>query len=333
MSEFEIIDVHVHLSRTIEEDIRYHPVPGRRICDRYATPERAIEFMDMEGISKMVFLTLPPKQYRLPLAEKAKLLELPDEQRIQEEERINQQIGPLMREINEWGCEVGKRIPRLIPFICIAKELGGAEGMVQELVTRASQGARGVKLHPGEFSLFPDDEEMWPVYDKCQEMGLPIIADSSTFSYIQLVSIAAKATVLHTSSWSQMPKDEINYGEPERFAPVLEAFPRLTLILAHLGAAWWDERIELANKFPNVYFDTSQGFTAPDDISFHPHRGLAEVDTVRVMRKIGVDRIMFGTDFPGIPFLPQLEQILRLPLTDEEKRMILSDNAKRILRT
>ena len=62
------------------------------------------------------------------------------------------------------------------------------------------------------------------------------------------------------------------------------------------------------------------------------HRSLAEEDAVRIFRKIGVERIMFGSDFPGIAPQPQLEQILRLPLTDEEKRMILAENARRILK-
>jgi hypothetical protein len=58
---------------------------------------------------------------------------------------------------------------------------------------------------------------------------------------------------------------------------------------------------------------------------------LAEEDVVRVVRKIGADRVMFGTDLPGIPLQPQLEQILRLPFSEEEKRNILARNAKRIL--
>ena len=52
---------------------------------------------------------------------------------------------------------------------------------------------------------------------------------------------------------------------------------------------------------------------------------------MRVFRKIGVDRIMFGTDFPGLDPQPQLEQLLRIPFSDEERKLILAENAKRIL--
>ena len=58
---------------------------------------------------------------------------------------------------------------------------------------------------------------------------------------------------------------------------------------------------------------------------------MAEADVPRIFRKIGVERIIFGTDCMGLDPQPQLEQILRTPLTDREKRAILADNAKRLL--
>ena len=325
MDDFEIIDAHTHLARTVEEESNYWLFPGRREGDRWGTPERVITYMDRNGISKMAFMTLIARQFRGPLIEKAKLSGLPEEQRRKEEKRLGQQVAPIMRQFNEWGCEVGRRIPRLFPFSCVSKELGDAKAMVEEVVLRASQGARGIKLHPGMFSFFPDDEAMWPMYEKCQELGLPVLADSGPWPVQHVL------TEFPSPVGVKMAQEPIDYAEPKNWEPVAEAFPRLTIILAHLGSAWWDERVELAQKYPNVYFDTSQGFSAPDRVPCSPHRGLAEEDAVRVFRKIGVERIMFGTDFPAIAPQPQLEQILRLPLTDEEKRMVFSENAKRIL--
>jgi len=326
MAEFEIIDAHVHLARTLEEESNYWLFPGRRACDRYGTPEKAIEYMEREGISKMAVMTLIPRQYRGPLVEKAKLSSLPEKQRREAEKKVAEQVGPKIREINEWGCEVGRRFPQLLPFSCLAPELGGAGEMVKEVELRVSQGAKGIKLHPGMFVFFPDDEVMFPAYGKCQELGLPVLADSATWptphvmvEYPSPVAVAAQP-------------DVVDYGEPKNWAKVAEAFPKLTIILAHLGSAWWDERVELAQKYPNIYFDTSQGFSAPDRIPYSPHRGLAEADVPRIFRKIGVDRILFGTDFPAIAPQPQIEQILRLPLTDDEKQKILAGNTRRVLR-
>jgi len=326
MEDFEIIDMHVHLCRTEDEEREYFPLPGRRERDRWATPERAIEYMDRNNISQTAFMILVPRQYRGPLYEKAKLDGLPESQRRKEKERIAGQIGPIMRKMNEWGCGVGRRLPRLLPFIGMSDDLGGPEAMAEEVALRASQGAKGVKVHPGQFSHYPDDEAFWPMYEKCQELGLPILADSGPWPHSHLVFMYPNPLGY------KLHEDEKNYAEPKNWAKVLEAFPKLTVILAHLGSAWWDERVELAQKYANVYFDTSQGFAAPDQLPVVARRGLAEEDAVRVFRKIGVERIMFGTDMPGIPLQPQLEQILRLPCTDGEKRMILAENARRILR-
>ena len=326
MEDFEIVDMHVHLCRTEEEEKNYFLLPGRRERDRWSTPERRIEYMDMNNITATAFMILVPRQQRGPLYEKAKLGELPEAQRQKEKERISQQIGPIMREMNEWGCGVGRQFPRLLPFIGMSDDLGSPEDMAEEIALRASQGARGVKMHPGQFSHYPDDKAFWPMYAKCQELGIPILADSGPWPHSHLVFMYPNPLGY------KLGEDDKNYAEPKSWAKVLEAFPKLTVILAHLGSAWWDERVELAQKYPNIYFDTSQGFAAPDQLPVVARRGLAEEDAVRIFRKIGIEKIIFGTDMPGIPQQPQLEQILRLPLEDREKRQILSENAKRVLK-
>ena len=325
MIDFEIIDVHAHLARTREEEENYFQVPGRRACDRYATPDRVMTYMDRVGISKMAFLTLIPRQFRGPLVEKARLSGLPEMERRKKEAALGAEVAPIMREFNQWGCEVGKRFPRLLPFSCISKELGDADAMAQEVALRADQGVRGIKMHPGMFSFFPDDAALFPAYEKCQELGLPILADSGPWPAPHVLVQFPSPVITSHSEYM------VDYGEPVNWAPVAEAFPQLTIILAHIGAAWWDERIVLAEKYPNIFFDTSQGFASPDRIPYCSHRSLAEEDVVRIFRKIGVERIMFGTDFPSLDPQLQWEQLLRLPFSDAEKKMLFADNAKRIL--
>ncbi len=321
MENFEIIDAHIHMAKTLEEEINWWKIPGRGIRERWASPEGSAARMDRYGISKMVVLVILPSFSRPSLAEKGRIETLPEKERREGENKFVQQFSPIIRDRNEWVCQTGQRFPRLIPFICMAKDLGDSKAMVEELTLRFKQGARGVKLHPGMHCFYPNDQEFWPMYEKCQELGLPVLADSGPWDVPRI--LAGSTAHLH-----QKQKD---YGEPNNFEKVLKDFPRLTLVLAHLGSAWWDERVELAQKYPNVYFDISQGFCAPDHAPHAPHRGLAEEDAVRIMRKIGIERIMFGTDGPSVLIEPQMQSFLRLPLNDEEKRMLLAENAKRIL--
>lgn len=160
MTEFEVIDIHTHLARTSEEENNSWLFHGRRTCDRYGTPKRAVEYMERSCISRMAFMTLVPRQDRGPLFEKANLDAFPKNKRAQELKRIGEQISPKIREMNEWGCEVGRRFPQLLPFSCISPDLGGAREMVREIELCTSQGAKGIKLRPGIFCFFPDDEVM-----------------------------------------------------------------------------------------------------------------------------------------------------------------------------
>jgi predicted TIM-barrel fold metal-dependent hydrolase len=41
---------------------------------------------------------------------------------------------------------------------------------------------------------------------------------------------------------------------------------------------------------------------------------------------------MFGTDGPSVMPQPYIEQVVRLELTDDEKRLVLADNCKRLYR-
>ena len=161
MNDFEIIDVHTHLARNQEEEANYFLVPGRRACDRFGTPDRAIEYMDRAGISKMAFMTLIPRQFRGPLLEKTMLPGLPKKDRLEKEKSIGEKVAPLMREFNQWGCEVGKRLPRLLPFSCISKEFGDADAIAKEVELYADQGA-SIHRRNAEvaIALRPNDEAL-----------------------------------------------------------------------------------------------------------------------------------------------------------------------------
>jgi predicted TIM-barrel fold metal-dependent hydrolase len=116
-----------------------------------------------------------------------------------------------------------------------------------------------------------------------------------------------------------------DYTRPINFIKVLESFPELTFVIAHLGAGFWDESIDMAKKYSNLYFDTSAAIHG-DDVQ----KPLSDEEAVTIIRKIGVEKIMFGSDFPWYHPGRSLKRILGIGLSEKEKRAILAENAVRI---
>ena len=103
---------------------------------------------------------------------------------------------------------------------------------------------------------------------------------------------------------------------------VLEAFPKLICVCAHLGG-WseWAEAAETLSVYENAYVDTSSSLYALD-------RG----EATRIIRCYSRDRVLFGTDFPMWNPSEELERFLALGLSGDEQEKILRKNAEDLLR-
>ncbi len=151
-------------------------------------------------------------------------------------------------------------------------------------------GLHGVKLHPDIQGFQIDDPRYLKIYALCEANHLPILMHTGDYRY--------------------------DNSNPNRMLPVLEQFPKLTVIGAHFGG-WsiWEEACEKMAGKPNFYVDTSSSLYA-----LQPEKAVA------IIRKYGVDRVLFGSDFPLFTPDVELERFLKLPLTDEERGMIFSKN-------
>ena len=203
---------------------------------------------------------------------------------------------------NFFVCAYSKKRRELVPAIGLDK--GMKRNPVEEIEHKLRWGVRAVKLHPVAQEFYVNDRSMWTIYQKCEEERLPII--------------------FHCGK--MMIEGLPNYAHPELFYDVLKSFPQIRVILAHMGGGFWEEAIKLANSFPeNVYFDTSIAISAapiPDFIR------LTDEQAVDMIREVGAHRIMFGSDFPWINPKPDIQRIMSLRLAENEKRMILGENAR-----
>ena len=194
---------------------------------------------------------------------------------------------------DDYMLEVAASDPaRYIP-LCSFHPAMGVEASVAELERCFDLGAKGVKIHSDFQRFFVDDEIPMEVYRYIASKGKPII--------------------FHVGD------PNTDFSTPKRVRRILETIPDLTIIAAHrCGYHVWEDARKYLIGTP-VYTDTSEallGMSAP---------ALAEL-----IRLHGVEKVMFGSDYPLWNPNFAFEQINALPLTEEEKAMIFHITAEKV---
>lgn len=165
-----------------------------------------------------------------------------------------------------------------------------------ELDRITGMGLQGVKIHPDIQGINIDDPVMLPLYAAMEKRGLPLY--------------------LHMGD----NRPQYRFSTVTRLLRVIDRYPNLQVVAAHLGGyqAWMDAP-QLVGC-PRVYFDTSSALWAMT-------AGYAG----ELIHTLGTDRVMFGTDYPVKCYESELARFFAIPLTEEERKMILYDNAARFL--
>ncbi len=168
------------------------------------------------------------------------------------------------------------------------------ENFEAELHRMKEMGLKGIKLHP-DFQKFEiDTPKMDKIYDVIAELGMPVLVHAGDFRY--------------------------DYSGPKRVANVLEKHPNLKIVAAHFGGytQWEESEKHLVGK--NVWFDTSSSLTR-----------LPLEQAMRMIRNHGVEKMLFGVDYPMWDHKEELERFNKLELTEEEREAILYKNAMKLL--
>ncbi len=169
----------------------------------------------------------------------------------------------------------------------------GLEDIRDEVGRIIAMGLKGIKLHPDFQNFAIDDEDMLPIFEAI-EGRLPVL--------IHMGDVNSDAS------------------SPIRLARILDKFPGLVVIAAHFGGyQMWDLSCRhLIGK--RLYMDTSSSLAY-----------ISPEKAVDMIRRHGVDKMLFGSDYPMWDHKEELERFLRLELTEEERRAILFSNAKKLL--
>ena len=195
--------------------------------------------------------------------------------------------------INTWAAQTSSE-----RIVCFGALHPGLDDLGSEVDRIAELGLKGLKLQPNFQQFSPDDPALFPAYEAAQD----------------------RLVVLFHSGQEIAPIPRV-YARPRALAQVQAAFPRLRMVVAHMGGyQMWDEfREHLLGK--DVYLD----------ISYCPADQLSDADMVAMIRAHGAGRVVFATDFPWGNPRADLTRLCGLPLSQDEIESIAWKNARDLL--
>ena len=206
---------------------------------------------------------------------------------------VSTSIGQV-KPINDWLVDVVKKYSSKIG--AFGTVYPGMSNYRKEIEKIKLGGLSGIKMHPNFQKFFPHEEIMSPIYQELIKNDL---------------------WVLFHSGYEIAPIEKI-YAEIDSFLILRDKFPKLKIILAHMGGyKVWDE-VEDKIIGKEFYLDLSytMGFLSSDRIKLF-------------IDKHGPDKIFFGSDFPVAPVKEQVDSFFRLELGKEIEDKILYLNAKK----
>jgi predicted TIM-barrel fold metal-dependent hydrolase len=285
-----LIDAHVHVFPTPEQGRNYQRADPNPA--RNGDLPELLAIMDRAGIESAVMLMFIPSldMYK----QQAKRLP---------EQDARDLVVDRIKRYNEWGVSAVKDHPsKLRVMVGADPNLMDATALRDEIGGRIAAGASGGKFVPRALDMRPDDPRLAPAFEVCQELG---------------------AAILFQSGGRLHSEDPL--GRPRYFAGPLARYPGVRLILAHLGSGFEDETVEMTKSYPNCFTDLS-GWLGPN----MNHPPLPPDQLVDLIRRIGADRVLFGTNYPGNDPESYARNLDDLPLSRAERDAIAFENVERV---
>lgn len=201
--------------------------------------------------------------------------------------------------LNDWGRDFAAARPDVISSATFYPEPGAGE-YVRDAI---EHGVQVFKSHVQVGDYDPNDPLLDDVWGVLQDTGTPV--------------------VIHSGHGPAAGR----FTGPDGTEALLNRFPRLVLVVAHMGMPDYAPFLDLADRFEGVHLDTTMAFT-----DFSEARTPFPVGERGRLVDLG-PKVLFGSDYPNIPYpyVHGIESIQRIDLGDDWMRGVLHDNAARLL--
>ncbi len=156
-------------------------------------------------------------------------------------------------------------------------------------------------------------------HDSFKGIKLEIAVNARSLRMDNVMEIAGDrdAIVLQHTWNTEIINNRRQHSDPEDVAALARRFPGIRIVMAHVTAASPRGVLAIA-PYDNIWADVSGG---------QPVAGMVEY----AVEKMGPERILFGSDAPGRDFAAQLGKVYGAKIPGNVKRLILEENARRLL--
>jgi 5-carboxyvanillate decarboxylase len=183
-------------------------------------------------------------------------------------------------------------------------------------------------------NTYLDDPRYWPILEAAEALGAPLYIHPRAPS--DGMAAPFRDYRMEGAIWGYAVEAG-THAVRLMLSGVLDRFPRLRIVLGHMGEAlsFWLWRLDfmaspgsraaLKNQLkPSEYFQRNFAITT---------RGHEDPLALRFcVDKIGVDHVMWAIDYPFQPTAPAVKFVETAPLSDKERAQIAYRNAERIFR-
>ncbi len=242
---------------------------------------------------------------------------------------------PMARGANDRLREAVKAHPgRFAAFACLpTADPKAAADELERAVTRL--GFVGAMVHGMTNGVWFDDRRFWPVFERVQALDVPIylhpavphpaVVEAYYKDYLK------EFPALLTAAWG-FTVETATQGIRMVLSGVFDAYPRLRIILGHLGESLpfslW--RIDMAlqrGRSPTPFRDTFR-----EHFWITTSGNFSTPALMCCVMEMGADRILFSVDYPFVMNPPGTQWLKSIPLSPEDVAKISGGNAKRLLR-
>lgn len=205
----------------------------------------------------------------------------------------------IARELNNYMAQYCRNYPKLMTGM--ATVFPGEDNAEEILKEAFELGLAGVKLHTHVQCFDMNGKEMDIIYETCASQD--------------------KSLVLHAGREPKSPAykcDPYALCSVEKLEQVIKDYPELKVCVPHLGMNEYKAYQDLIEEYDNLWLDTTMALT-----NYFPNNNAPPLNQFRA------DRIMYGTDFPYIPFAwdRELKCVQAAGLSSDALERIVGKNA------